>query len=319
MPTLQDHRVSRTIVIFFGLLLSIFCETVLPASQTNVVSPERSIRLNVLVTDSKNHAVADAKQEEFHILEDGVSQTITYFSKDDLPLNYCLVVDTSGSVKKLSSPMINAAQAIVRSNRGADETSLIEFKDQPELIAEFSSKEEILKSLESLRGAASRQSAIIDAVYLATKYVAEHKAMNPLSRRVLIVISDCNDNDSYYKLDDLRKLLRNQIIQIFVLGYGVNEIGKTLEGGKQKLRRANEFISTITKETGGLAYFPQSEIELREAAIQLSNALHTQYVIGYVPSRESKAGSYHKVTVSVDDAPGGDKRVALTREGYVAH
>jgi len=308
-------RITLTFVCIFH---PDFCKTVSPASQTNAGSPQ-TIRLNVLVTDSKNHAVDDVKQEDLHVLEDGNSRTISFFQKDELPINYCLVVDTSGSVRKTSNRTIDAAQTIVRSSRSAEAISLITFNDQPELLEEFTSKETILKSLDNLRGLGSRVTALIDAVYLAAKYVSEFNPMNPLSRRVLIVISDGDENASHYKLDDLRKLLSKESIQIFALGYRVNEIGKTLEGGKQKVHRAIEFLTTITRETGGLVYFAQTEIELREAAIQLSNALRTQYVIGYASSPESKAGSYHKVTVSVDDAPGGDKRVALTRAGYAAH
>ena len=254
------------------------------------------------------------KQSDFRILEDGVPQTISFFSKDELPLIYGVAIDTSGSTKKSLNQTIDAAQIVVRSNKPSDETSLIAFKDQPELLEEFIGKEIILGTLDSMRGTASRQSAVRDAVYVAVKHVIEYKPMNYVSRRALIIITDGSDNDSYYRLDELRKFLRKQGIQIFALGYGLSEIGKTL--GKKKQQQAIDFLTEVTKETGGQAYFPQSEIELREAARQLSNTLHTHYVIGYSPSNEGKTGSYHKVSVIIDDAAGRDKRVALTIAGY---
>lgn len=315
---LPIYILCRTVLIAFclGLPLSSFSQSVLLLSQAQVTSPAKSIKLNVLVTDSQNSPVSDVKQEEFRILEDGSPQTIAFFSKEELPLDYCLVLDTSGSVRKSSNQVIDAAQIIVRSNKPGDETSLIEFKDQPELSQEFTtSKEMILRELDVLRGRASRQSAIIDAVYLAAQYVAEFKPVDRLSRRALVVISDGNDNDSYYKLDDLRKVLRKENIQVFAIGYDVNEVGKTQ--GKKKQQRAIDLLTEISKETGGQAYFPHSNVELQEVASQVLPTLRTQFVIGYTPSRKSKGGSYHSVSIGVVDAPGRDKRVAITRTGYI--
>jgi len=316
MHRLRTRRCTAVIAICLGLPLSCFSKAVLLLMQTQTTSQENSIKLNVLVTDSQGSPVNDARMEEFVILEDGVPQTISYFSKDELPLNYCVVLDTSGSAKKTSDRMIDAAQIMVRNNKPGDETSLIEFKDQPELSQGFTTNQEIiLRRLDVLRGRSSRPTAVIDAIYLATQYVSEYNPVDRLSRRVLIVISDGNDCCSYYKLDELRNLLRKESIQIFAIGYDINEVGKS--AGKKKQQRAIDLLTQITKEAGGQVYFPQSTSELQDVASRVLNTLRKQYVIGYVRSLESKKGSFHRVGASVSDAPGRDKRVAITRAGYI--
>ena len=285
-------------------------------SQTPATSREKIVKLNVLVTDSQNRPVIDVPKEEFRILEDGAPQSISHFSKDELPLNYCIVLDTSGSMNKVGDRLIDAAQAIVKTNKPGDDMALIEFKDQPELIEKFTpSKDAMLMTLDMMRGHASRQTAVIDAVYVATQYVAGYKPVDRLSRRALIVISDGYDWSSYYKMDVLRKQLRKENIQIFAIGYDVNAIGK-LKGQKEQ-KRAVELLTEIARETGGKAYFPQSEAELLMVASQMLDTLRTQYVIGYKPTRESKKDSYHLVSVSVADVPGRDKRTAIARTGYM--
>jgi Ca-activated chloride channel family protein len=273
------------------------------------------IKLNVLVLDAQNSPTMDLKKEEFRVLDDGVAQAISYFSTDELPLDYCIVADTSGSLKESAKQLIDAAQTIVRNNKPGDETSLIEFKDQPALLEEFTSrKDRIAGSLEALRGAASSQSAVIDAVYLATQYVQEYKPADQLSRRALIVITDGDDNSSYYKLDDLKKLLSKTSIQALVIGYDIDAVAK--RSGKNA-KRAIDLLTQIAKETGGQAYFPKSNTELEEVANRVLQTLRRQYVIGYRRAGQSKAASYHSVSVSVLDDPSRDKRTAITRPGYV--
>jgi Ca-activated chloride channel homolog len=311
-----NYCCSAIILICLFLAASDFGGAIVLSPQMQQASSDRMIKLNVLVTDSQNRPVGDVKQEEFRVLEDGIPKTISYFSKDELPLDYCIVLDTSGSVKKSSDQMINAAQIIVINNKPGDEMSLIEFKDAPELSQEFTSNQDLLlKELNLLRGGASRQSAIIDAVYLAVQYVAEYKPVGRLSRRALIVISDGDDCCSYYKPDDLRKLLRKENVQVFVIGYDLNEVTKTR--GKKKQQRAIELLSEIAKETGGQAYFPQANVELQEIASKVLQTLRAQYVIGYKSTLESKKGTYHNLSVSVIDVAGRDKRVAIARTGYI--
>src|SRR5207244_4218535 len=89
----------------------------------------------------------------------------------------------------------------------------------------------LLKSFDSVRAIAEiedGQSAVIDAIYLAAEHTAEYRRTDQDHRRALVFISDGEDRRSYYKLDALVNLLRENDVQIFVIGI-VKELSK--EGG----------------------------------------------------------------------------------------
>jgi Ca-activated chloride channel family protein len=77
-------------------------------------------------------------------------------------------------------------------------------------------------------------------------------------------------------------------------------------------------INKLATETGGRAFFPQSLSELPQIANEIVRDLRTQYVIAYNPTNKARDGSYRAIRVAVADAPGKDKRIALTRSGRTA-
>lgn len=283
-------------------------------------SAEKIIKINVLVTDSSGHPVLDIAKDEFRILEDGVPQAISYFSNDESPLDYCIALDTSASVKNSIDQAIDAAAEIVRTNKPGDETALIEMKDQPELVQGFTSnKTSVVKALDGLRGRATRGTALIDGLYLASEYVAKYNPIDRLNRRAVIVISDGLEGSSYYRLDQFKKLLRQQNVEIYSIGYDMKQAAKARDiyGQPRGSGAPIKLLSEIAKETGGLAYFPHSNAELRYVASQILHALRSQYVIGYKPPEINARNNYHTLTVSIADSPRKERRTAITRAGYL--
>jgi len=99
----------------------------------------------------------------------------------------------------------------------------------------------------------------------------------------------------------------------------VNELDK--ESGlirKSPRDRAVNLINKLATETGGRAFFPQSVADLPQIASEIIRDLRTQYVLAYNPTNRAHDGSYRAIKVSVADAPGQDKRIALTRSGRIA-
>src|SRR5688572_392769 len=58
------------------------------------------VNLNVRVIDRNSRPVNNIQQKEFKIFEDGVPQQIDFFSKSEVPTNYGIVVDNSGSMRQ---------------------------------------------------------------------------------------------------------------------------------------------------------------------------------------------------------------------------
>jgi Ca-activated chloride channel homolog len=280
------------------------------------------VTLNVRVIDRNNRPVSGVRQEDFHVFEDNEPQPIESFSKEEVPISYGLAVDTSGSLRSQLLSVIDAAKTIINSNRTGDETFLVRFisSDKIETVQDFTPSQELMiDALDNLY-VEGGQTAIIDAVYLSAEHVAEYKKGddNDRRRRALIVITDGEDRNSFYKQDQLFQKLREEDVQIFVIGF-VNELDK--EGGlirKSPRERAVNLINKLATETGGRAFFPQSLSELPEISNQIVRDLRTQYVIAYNPTNKTRDGSYRAIKVNVEGGSSGDKRIALTRSGRIA-
>jgi Ca-activated chloride channel family protein len=282
------------------------------------------VTLNIRVIDRNNRPIDNVRQEDFKIFEDGVLQPIFDFNKEEVPISYGLAVDTSGSLRSQLPTVIDAAKTIINSNKPGDETFLMGFisSDKIETLLDFSSrKDDLLDAVDNLYTEGG-QSAVVDAVYLAAEHVAEYKkgSTDDRRRRALILVTDGEDRDSFYKPDQLFARLREADVQIYIIGF-VNELEDNKEGGifirKSAKDKAVNLITRLATDTGGRAFFPTSIAELPEIANAIVRDLRTQYVVSYSPTNNAKDGTYRAIRVSVDSA-GKEKRIALTRNGYTA-
>jgi VWFA-related protein len=96
---------------------------------------------------------------------------------------------------------------------------------------------------------------------------------------------------------------------IYAIGIGDSYQGGVDEGSLRK----------ITEQTGGRAYFPRSESELRSAFMQIQRDLREQYLVAYSPSNKTRDGSYRKIQIDVIDPELRKQKLKLNyRPGYFA-
>ena len=272
--------------------------------------------------DRNNRPINNVRQDEFHVFEDGVAQKIETFTREEVPISYGLAVDTSGSLRSQLQSVIDAGKSIINSNKPGDETFLVRFisSDKIETVQDFTDKKDLLiDGLDSFY-VEGGQTAIIDAVYLSAEHVSEYKKGDEgdRRRRALIVITDGEDRNSFYKQEQLFARLREDDVQIFVIGF-VNELDK--EAGfirKSPRDKAVNLINKLASETGGRAFFPDSLAELPQIANEIIRDMRTQYVIAYNPTNKTQDGTFRAIKVNVDQPSDSEKRIALTRTGRLA-
>ena len=278
------------------------------------------VNLNVRVVDRNNRPIGNLRQQDFKVYENNVLQKIDFFTRSEVPTDYALVIDNSGSLRQQLDKVIEASKIIVGTNRKDDETSVVRFvnSEKIEVVQDFTSnKSYINEALDNLF-IEGGQTAIIDAVYLAAEKVSEHeKATDAGSkkRRALILVSDGEDRASYYNEAQLFDLLRESDVQIYAIGF-INDLSK--EGGfisKSPQGKAKTFLENLAKETGGKVYFPTSVSELNQIATDISTELRTQYLVSYSPTDTARDGKFKNIRVAIDDGPNKEKRIAITRSG----
>ena len=280
------------------------------------------VTLNVRVIDRNNRPIDNVRQNEFKVFEDGVLQPIETFSREEVPISYGLAVDTSQSLRFQLQSVIDAGKTIVNSNKPGDETFLAKFisSDRIETLQDFTTKNDLLiDQLDNLY-VEGGQTAIVDAVYVIAEHVAEYKKGDDSDRRrrALIVITDGEDRASQYSQEKLFARLREEDVQIYLIGF-VNELDK--DSGfirKSEREKAINLINKLATETGGRAFFPQSLAEIPQIANDIVRDMRTQYVLTYNPTNKARDGSFRAIKVAVDSSSTRDKRIALTRNGRVA-
>ena len=280
------------------------------------------VQLHVRVIDRNNRPINNVPQGDFHIFEDGVPQKIESFTREEVPISYGLAMDTSGSLRSQLQSVVDAGKTIIDSNKPGDETFLVRFisSDKIETVQDFTANKELLMDGLDSFYVEGGQTAIIDAVYLSAEHVSEYRKGDEgdRRRRALIVITDGEDRNSFYKQEQLFAKLREEDVQIFVIGF-VNELDKEAALIRKSPReKAVNLINKLASETGGRAFFPESVAELPQIANEIIRDLRTQYVISYNPTNKAQDGTYRAIKVSVDQPSGADKRIALTRTGRLA-
>lgn len=275
------------------------------------------VNLNVRVVDRNNRSIGTLKQDDFKIYEDNVVQPIEFFTKAEVPTNYSLVVDNSGSLRRQLDKVIEASKIIVNTNRPDDETSVIRFvsSEKIEILQDFTAnKTDISDALDEFHVDGGK-TAIIDAVYLAADRVTEYEKTSgdDRKRRALILVTDGEESSSFYNEKQLFDLLKETDVQIFVIGF-VNELDR--DSGfisKSARTKAMDFLNRLATETGGKSYFPNDISELNDIAGNIATELRTQYLISYQPTNDKRDGTIRNIKVAIADGPNKQKRIAVTR------
>jgi len=275
---------------------------------------EGVVRMNVTALDGHGATVPGLTSEDFQLTEDGDRQSISVTSKGDAPVFYGLAVDSSGSMRSIFSSVVAAAKQIVENTQARDQTLLVRFvsTDKIETIQDFTaSKRRLTNGIDQLY-IEGGQSAILDAVYVSAQRVASYKFPDKTFHRVLILVTDGDERQSYYNLQQEAALLRSIDVQIFVIGFDTS-------GGmnQNQSKRAADLLRALAFETGGTALFPKSPGELAKAVNQIFDFVRSEYSIEYKPTNPPRERVYRPVTVSFGPKPGREKWSIIARPGYM--
>jgi Ca-activated chloride channel homolog len=281
------------------------------------------VNLSVRVVDRNGRVQADVKPQEFKVFEDGVAQKIEFVSVEEVPVNYGMVIDNSGSLRSQLEKVIEAGKILVNANKPEDETFIVRFISSDKITVEqdFTANKNLLnETLDELyvEGGAT---AVIDAVILAAEKASEYEKSTRAEdrkRRALILVTDGEDRSSYYKEEQLFAKLREADVQIYPIGF-VNELEDNKSLFKKGERgKAVALLERLAKESGGKAYFPNSIAELPDIARDITREMRTQYIVSYAPTNDKRDGTFRTIRVQVNDDAKRGKRIAVTRPGYTA-
>ncbi len=315
--------------------------TVLPTPEI-VVEDDEVIKIdtevvNVLFTaqDKSRRLLTNLKQTDVRLLEDGQPQEIIAFAQQvDLPLSLAILIDTSISQTRTLPEEKSAAKSFIQSvvRPAKDEVAVISFTGEATLeqgltnnIARLNravDKVEFVPPSGYIGGGVvvggtppisgdnqmtQGSTAIWDAIWITSDEVL--KASPEKTRRVIILLTDGANTSGSKKFDDAVQAAQRNEAVIYVVGVGDEFYGGVDEG---VLRR-------LSDKTGGRAFFPRDEAELRKAFAQIQIELRSQYLIAYASSNQKRDGSFRKINIQLVNPELNKQKVSLShRQGYFA-
>jgi len=292
-------NIFRTAVIAIAAIsISAFCQSTATTDSGATFSTEtRLVPLSVTVQDKSGHLVTNLTQSAFQVYENGVLQPLKVFKREDVPVSLGLIIDNSGKVAA-------AALDLVKDSNPSDEVFIVNFNDEAFLDAEFTNDttkmEQALSKIDSRGGTAMR-----DAIRMSIDHLKEGAKRD---KKVLLVVTDGNDNASIIQLENLVKEAQNSGVLIYA-------IGLLTEEERTEAKKAKRSLDALTEATGGEAFYPKELADVDRIAHQVAHDLRNQYSLAYSPINQKLDGSYRQIKVTIN-APGHP--IARTRSGYYA-
>jgi VWFA-related protein len=291
------------------------------ASQTLRVSTD-VVNVYAIVREKKR-PIADLNREDFELTEDNVPQQIRYFSREtDTPLTLGMMIDTSPSQQRVLGVEQEEAETFLRQVlRPKDLAFVLHFDFEVELLRDFTSNLSLLaRAIDEtvIRSAASGSlpspfptpsvggTHLYDAVYLAARELMK----NEVGRKVLILLSDGEDQGSTVKLNAALEAAHKTDVII----YSVAVIDRAFYWGQVRGFSGDSVLTKFSEETGGRVIEVKRVSDTGAAFQEIADELRTQYLLGYTPANTRRDGSFRKIRVKVRDR---DYKVQA-RHGYYA-
>ena len=287
--------------------VAVACAWALPAQDPLFTADAKLVVLHVTVADKDERLVTDLTRESFDVFEDSKPQVIKDFKQEDVPVSVGILVDNSGSMRDKRLKVNSAAVEFVKASNPEDEVFIVNFNDQAYLDTngftnDIPMMQDALQRIDSRGG-----TALYDAIQMSLDFLNK-KGKN--DKRVLLVISDGEDNASRAELENVVRELQEQEKTTTIYA-----VGLLSDEERRSAKRAERALKYISRATGGPSYFPETVDEVQSLTKRIAADIRNQYTITYTPG-ENLAPGFRQVRVEL---VGKAKRNQVRhRPGYYA-
>jgi len=352
LASLYGTSVSENLISRRSLLLAIPALRLGAQTPTTFSTDVKVVNVLATVREKQGKLVTNLEQEDFVLTEDGRPQTIRYFSREtDLPLTVGLLVDTSGSMRRVIDQERTASyhflDDVLRPDK--DQAFLIHFDREVELLQDLTnSREKLQKGCDLLEigqsyraqsggggypGGGGRYpgggypgrgggTTLYDAVLLASDELLSKQK----GRKAVIVLSDGQDNASKVTIGRAIESAQRADTLIYSILIEDNEsypltspgfggYGRR-RGGPGRYPQSNlpdgkKVMQQLAKETGGSFFQLKGKDTIDKIYASIQEELRNQYNLGYTSDQPNGSG-YRKIALSVKQKG----MIVQARDGY---
>ncbi len=305
--------------------------------------PVELVLVPVSVEDGDGRLIPGLLKEDFELLEEGIPQTITYFSTDPVPLSAVILIDRStdaGTQNLLKETLLS----LIESFSPFDEVAVFQFEHVTDKVQDFTSnKDELLKAFDrvTLKGSAPgfgggplggsggefSSETTVNGIPLETG-----KGKVPPPKTLNTHIHDA----VFTGAQALRGRDRNRRGSIILISNGQNAPGnrnsydRTMEAlhqreitvfgiaqGTSLLYRRLNTLSRYANPTGGAVFYPVKNSGFAETYQKITQMARNRYVLGFAPKTPVESTVFRKLEVRLANRSIKADRIR-SRNGYYA-
>lgn len=310
------------------------------------------VTIPVSVMDRSGRYVPNLRKEDFRLWEDGIEQSVAFFSSVDKPFSLVLMIDTSASTRFRLEDIQDAAITFVNQLRQDDRVMVVSFDDSVRVLSEFTTDRSRLR--EAIR---RTRTANGTKLYDAVDMVMNQRLNREQGRKAVVLFTDGVDTTSRHAsyasnirdAEELDALVYPVQYDTYVdqggRGGGAGWpqsgrwprsnsdilgqiLGGILSGGSRRGGRhggvvigtskhdyelADRYLDEMAQRTGARKYQADSTQNLALAFSNIAEELRRQYSLGYYPKAPAQAGQRRQIRVRVDQP----NLAVRTRDSYI--
>jgi VWFA-related protein len=283
------------------------------------------VNVDVMVLDNNGNPLSNLNRKNFKLYDEGVPQTLSNFGAAEAPMTTCMLIEFSNKYWEFLYLALRYAYSYLQFIQPKDWTAVVSFDMKPDILTDFTQdRSQVRGALDMLRIPGFSETNLYDALAFTLDRMKDIKG-----RKTILVI--CTGFDTFSKLtyDQILKIVRASDTVIYPVSILEFVTVRSRRGENINSLQARNALETVAKYSGGQAYFPRFEGELRDIFEQINGQLRTQYGLGFVPTNPAKDGRFHKLKIELVDDQGNPLRIVnqkgkvvkyhiVARDGYYA-
>jgi VWFA-related protein len=259
-----------------------------------------AVTLDVVVTDRKGRFVKGLKQEDFVVLEEGVPKDLVFFTSENTPVTVMVLLDSSASVRSSQEIIQKSANRFLDKLRRGDQARVGLFHERVIFGPRYTDDmDEHIAVIRNMRP--HRSTHLYDAIYEGLEELSMVQG-----RKALLLFTDGDDEGSVTTREDALEATRRSYVSVYAVGF----LGWSWIDG---MDINEDLLTQLAQSSGGLAFYPKNEKEMRRSFDRIQDELHRQYRMAYFPQNNEGEDVWRRLKVEMTRRK---DLIVRTRHGY---
>lgn len=260
----------------------------------------RVVIVDVRVLD-RGRPVPGLTRDDFQVFDQGLPQTISELSPEQLPMDVTLLLDTSGSTSSVLDAFRAQADRIAGLVRDEDRLRVVAFAGAVRDLVPLGPRGPLALDGPLPAGETALFDALVHTLY---------RRVDPGRRHLVVAFTDGKDTSSLAGAITVNRLARRSEAALHVVLSGVSMTPD------QALPLDWRLLTEASDVTGGALFLPQAFGSAPDALADVISTFRNSYMLRYTPSNRS-TDSWHDIAVRLTDASKAGFTVRA-RRGYFA-